>query len=186
VGKWTFVLGGVRSGKSQFALDQAKAQQNGAQVTFLASAIPFDQEMKERVKQHQAERPAEWETIEAPYNVVQPLRQLSQNQGLILWDCVTVFVSNLMIEEMGPDDSKKLDPKKVEKKILGEIEQILALKKECRADMIVVSNEVGHGVVPESESGRFFRDIAGKVNQVIAAASDHVFLITAGIPLKIK
>lgn len=184
--QWTLILGGVRSGKSRFALELIKDSKNGSKAVYLASAEVSDGEMKERIKRHQQERPSGWETVEAPRNVIEALRPLFQDKKTILWDCLTVYLGNRIYDAM--ENSKGGDGvfPELEKKITLEIEDVIKLKRDCGSHLTIVSNEVGHGVVPGSASGRFFRDLQGRLNQRLAAVCDHVYLVTAGIPQKIK
>jgi len=172
VGHITFILGGARSGKSQFAIKLAK--ENAKRVAFVASCKPLDLEMKRRITLHRKIRPTHWQTFEEPQDIVSLLKKIGDKFELILIDCLTLFISNLLLKNFK------------EVAIEGEISKILSTLKEIRTKSIIVSNEVGLGIVPKNKLGRDFRDIAGRINQLVAAKSDEVLFIVAGIPLKIK
>lgn len=188
MGRWTLVLGGARSGKSAFAVERAKQVQNGDEVVYLASGMAFDDEMKSRIARHQAERPRGWRTVEEPLRVPSALEVLGKDKRLIVWDCVTLYLNNLIFQWEQEQQEKKIKfyPPELEEAILKQVGQVAGLKKKMAADLLLISNEVGYGLVPENEVGRFFRDVAGRVNQKLAQAADEVFFVTAGIPVKIK
>lgn len=181
----TFITGGGRSGKSDFAEKRASYYN---QKIYIATALAFDDEMKHRIKEHQKTRDDSWITIEDYQNIVEDLKIKSQGRDLILLDCLTNLVSNIML--MKPDidwDTLSDDAVfKIEEEIKYELKQILDFTKKFSGDVIVVSNEVGMGLVPEYPLGRRFRDISGRMNQYIATASDEAILIVAGLPIKLK
>lgn len=166
------VLGGARSGKSRHAIEQAR--QAGGSVAFLATARAVDPDMAERIARHRAERPARWTTLEEPHDVVAAGRRAAAAHDLIVLDCATVWVANLM--ERGGDDAA----------VLAAADDLTILMRERLLTMIIVSNEVGEGVHPSTTVGRRFRDLLGSVNQRLAAAADRVTLMVAGIPLSVK
>ncbi|HBO84702.1 MAG TPA: bifunctional adenosylcobinamide kinase/adenosylcobinamide-phosphate guanylyltransferase [Deltaproteobacteria bacterium] len=163
-----FVTGGCRSGKSKYALKLAESM-NGRKL-YLATGEPFDEEMAERIKKHKKERGNNWTTIEEPINVIDAVKK-NKRCDVILLDCLTLWISNLLMK-----DSRL-------KKI---IVNLISTCKHSKANIIIVSNEVGLGIVPDNELARKFRDIIGLANQRIAAASDDVYFVVSGIPLKIK
>ena len=169
----TFVLGGCRSGKSGLALKKAEAVEAGQRI-FIATAVPFDAEMQERVRRHREERGAAWETLEVPLDLPEALVEHSRGGRVILVDCLTLWISNLLLE--------RGDPAAVEQRI-AELARVLAA---CAGPVILVANEVGFGVVPDSRLGRQFRDLAGAANQSVAACADEVIMTLAGIPIVIK
>lgn len=171
MGKLIFITGGARSGKSQHATKLAK--KFGDKVAFLATCIPSDDEMKERVKRHRNSRPKEWKTIEEPIEVTSALKNLIQFDAVII-DCITLFLTNLMMEEMSDEE------------ILSKVTNLVQVAKESDFSTVIVSNEVGSGVVPPSEMGRRFRDLAGLANQMIAQDADEVYLMVSGIPVEIN
>jgi adenosylcobinamide kinase / adenosylcobinamide-phosphate guanylyltransferase len=166
------VLGGARSGKSRHALEQAR-QLHGP-VAFVATARALDGDMAVRIARHRAERPPRWTTIEEPHDLVGACRRASRANDLVVVDCATVWVSNLM--ERGDDDMV----------VLAAADDLVKLLRERLVSVIVVSNEVGQGVHPSTELGRRFRDLLGLVNQRLAAAVDRVTLMVAGLPLTLK
>jgi adenosylcobinamide kinase / adenosylcobinamide-phosphate guanylyltransferase len=161
-----FVTGGARSGKSSFALEKAR-ELGGDDVMFVATAERSDDEMTDRIARHQLERPKTWKTVEAPREII--LSGLKSR--VVLLDCLSLFVSNLLL-----DGTK-------EEMILERIQSILESQTQT---LIVVSNEVGMGLVPEFPLGRLFRDVLGRANQVVARASTQAFFLVAGIPLRLK
>ncbi|HEY7205883.1 MAG TPA: bifunctional adenosylcobinamide kinase/adenosylcobinamide-phosphate guanylyltransferase [Methylomirabilota bacterium] len=165
------VLGGARSGKSRHALDQART---ATFVAFLATARPVDAEMAARIARHRAERPASWSTIEAPLEVVAECRRAVRSYDLIVIDCVTIWVANLM--ERGDEDVA----------VLAAADDLAKLMRERLVSLVIVSNEVGSDVHPPTALGRRFRDLVGSVNQRLAFAADRVTLMVAGIPVTVK
>ncbi len=165
-----FITGGARSGKSTFALNLARATLEP--VTFIATAQASDTEMTERIHKHQLERPREWTTIEAPIDVKTALEH-TQTRVVIL-DCLSLLVSNLMLENRS------------EPEILERIQTMIEIAHTRDLKLIVVSNEVGSGIVPEYPLGRLFRDVLGRTNQMVAAASSEAYLLVAGLSLRLK
>jgi adenosylcobinamide kinase / adenosylcobinamide-phosphate guanylyltransferase len=165
------IVGGARSGKSRFAVERLPAD---ARIVFVATAQARDEEMAKRIARHRAERPTGWSTLEAPFDLVSRLRGLDGAPDGILVDCLTLWVSNLLLR--GDRDDT----------ILGEAEALAGVIGRRRSRFILVSNEVGEGVHPETALGRRFRDLLGSVNQRIAAVCDSVVLMVAGIPLTVK
>jgi adenosylcobinamide kinase / adenosylcobinamide-phosphate guanylyltransferase len=165
-----FVTGGARSGKSTFALNLARAINES--VTFIATAQAFDEEMTERIEKHQLERPQDWTTIEASIDVKTALEQIQTR--VVILDCLSLLVSNLLLENF------------TEAKIHERIYEILEIAKTRDLKLIVVTNEVGSGIVPEYPLGRLFRDVLGRANQTVAAASSEAYLLVSGLALKLK
>jgi adenosylcobinamide kinase/adenosylcobinamide-phosphate guanylyltransferase len=180
MGEITFLLGGARSGKSSYAVDLAKDCQG--RVVYLATGVSCDEEMERRFEKHKGARPDSWETIEEPLHVEDVLRKLGESADLILLDCLGFLVTNLMLhyQSQGKDDSQ------VEDAVLGHIVDMVSIARDAELDMIIVSNEVGMGVVPDSSLGRLFRDVLGRANQMIAASADNVLFFVAGLPMKLK
>lgn len=166
----TFVLGGARSGKSRFA---ARLAARAERVVFVATAEPLDAEMRSRIARHRRSRPRSWRTVEAPRGLAAAIAAL-RGRELVLVDCLTLYVSNLVCA--GAD----------EERVLADIRRALRALARRRADAILVANEVGLGIVPASPLARRFRDLAGLVNQEVAAAADRVYIVHAGIPVRIK
>jgi adenosylcobinamide kinase/adenosylcobinamide-phosphate guanylyltransferase len=186
MGKTILITGGARSGKSTYAEKLARGTEGD--VLYIATSIPFDDEMKNRVKKHRDSRPSEWDTYEGYRSLG---RVISENGGQykgILLDCVTVMVTNLLLEYPGIDfdNAGYGDFAEVEKAINKEVEELLEGIRETDATVIIVTNELGSGIVPENLLGRVFRDIAGRVNQYIAEQCDEVYLTVCGLPLRLK
>jgi adenosylcobinamide kinase/adenosylcobinamide-phosphate guanylyltransferase len=178
-GKLIFITGGARSGKSNFA--EKMALSSGKKVTYLATGQPLDQEMADRIKKHQTKRPTGWETYEEPIEVCELVSRLGKEKEVILIDCLTLLVSNLLLRE-----KHKVGDLKREEEILLEIEKLTEIFYQVPAQIILVSNEVGMGIVPDHPLGRVYRDILGRANSIIAEKADEVFMMISGIPLKIK
>ena len=170
----TFVIGGARSGKSSFALREA-AKIEGRKA-YIATAQALDDEMTERIRKHKDERGAEWDTFEEPVKVPEIIADIKDKYSVIVLDCLTIWLSNMMCSNI--DCNTKID------------DLITVLKNSqlstLNSRLFIVSNEVGMGIVPENELARRFRDMAGFLNQKAAEIADEVYLVTAGIPTKIK
>ena len=169
----TLVLGGVRSGKSRYAQDLAARSQR---VAFVATAeCRDDEEMRAKIERHRADRPTEWTTIEEPLNLATVMRSAGQDYEVVLIDCITLFAANLL--ERYPEDAS----------ILGEcIDLLCEALQAVPCSVVLVSNEVGSGVVPAYELGRRYRDLVGEINQRVAAVADTVVVMIAGLPLVLK
>jgi adenosylcobinamide kinase/adenosylcobinamide-phosphate guanylyltransferase len=178
-GKLIFITGGARSGKSNFA--EKIALSLGKPVVYLATGQPLDKEMADRIKKHKAKRPTDWETYEEPIEVSELVSSLGREKEVILIDCLTLLVSNLLLRE-----KNKVGNPPWEEKILLEIEKLTEISYQVPAQIIIVSNEVGMGLVPDNPLGRVYRDILGRANSIIANKADQVFMMISGIPLKIK
>ena len=170
------ILGGARSGKSNYA--QEIAGQTGGRVLFCATAEALDGEMQSRIEKHRRSRPPGWETVEASRDIGRVLGQRATEYDAIIIDCITVLVANVMGDGSEAEKAESC----VSAEILGLIEVI----KRKQSNYILVSNEAGSGLVPDNRLGRVYRDELGKANQLLAAVSDEVYLLTAGIPLKLK
>ena len=174
--KWlTLVLGGVRAGKSSYAQGLAAL---GGRVLFLATAEAGDEEMTARIEAHREDRPAGWDTLEEPVDLVGALEPLLHRYDTVMLDCLTLWVSNLLLK--GPDIEA------TRKDILPEAERLLGLIQNSDTSWIVVSNEVGLGVMPPTELGRIYADELGRINQLVAAEADAVYFMAAGLPLRMK
>jgi len=172
MGKLILILGGARSGKSRYAVNWAKKFSKS--VAFIATATSPDEEMKERIKMHKSLRPRQWKVIEEGKNISAILPKLKEKYEVVLIDCLGLLISNLL--------ANNLDAKKIEAKIKKLINTILKVKLTT----IVVSNEVGSGIVPDNPLARRFRDLLGSANQMIAKKADKVILMQSGIPIIIK
>lgn len=168
------ILGGARSGKSSFA--QTLAQQRGGDnVLFIATAQVGDEEMRVRIAQHRTARPATWRTLEVPREIARTLATTPVAPVVIL-DCVTLWVSNVLLA----DENRAIET------MTREVEDLLAWYHTSTSELIIVSNEVGMGIVPDNSLARAYRDLLGTVNRKLAEAADEVFLLVAGLPVEIK
>ncbi|MBI2384539.1 MAG: bifunctional adenosylcobinamide kinase/adenosylcobinamide-phosphate guanylyltransferase [Elusimicrobia bacterium] len=168
----TLVLGGARSGKSRHAL--ALAHEHGVSVVFVATCVPRDGEMFDKVARHRLERPSGWITIEHPADLTRALDPHEGKADAALIDCLTLYLSEALIK--GEDQDS----------ILDRVERFCRYAQSSPLPIIVVSNEVGFGIVPETPLGRAFRDLAGSANQIAARLAQNVWLVAAGIPLSLK
>jgi adenosylcobinamide kinase/adenosylcobinamide-phosphate guanylyltransferase len=186
MGEMILVTGGARSGKSSLA--EGLAEERSDRVLYIATAIAFDDEMKNRIAQHRQSRPRSWDTHEGYKELHKVLSGKAAAYEAVLLDCVTVMITNLMWDH--PDmDFEHPAPEilnQVEKEIKEEFIRLLAAAKAYEGTLIMVTNELGSGLVPEHPISRGFRDIAGRINQLIAAHSHQVYLTVCGIPVKIK
>jgi adenosylcobinamide kinase / adenosylcobinamide-phosphate guanylyltransferase len=169
--KIIYVTGGARSGKSSFALQMADKYSNRV---FLATAEPFDEEMELRIDRHRKERNGAFLTMEEPVYIERILRELPEGTDVLLLDCLTVWAGNLMHHS---DTAEEIEHR------IGSFAGELS-NPPC--DMVIVSNEVGMGIVPENAMARRFRDIAGMINQRVASIADEAYFLCSGIPLKLK
>jgi adenosylcobinamide kinase / adenosylcobinamide-phosphate guanylyltransferase len=218
----TFILGGCRSGKSRFALEAA-AGMPADQRVFIATAVPFDEEMRARVARHQAERGDAWTTIEAPQNLPEAIQEYGGgSKRVVLVDCLTLWINNLLLELsesrsgfLTPSDARgrrcrplemlTTDPgcsafesacalpagviqgsETTSSLIRMRISRLIEAIESARCPVVLVSNEVGAGIVPENRLARSFRDLVGSMNQAVAACASRVFWVVAGIPVAVK
>jgi adenosylcobinamide kinase/adenosylcobinamide-phosphate guanylyltransferase len=163
------VLGGARSGKSAFA-EQLVAG-TGRTRHYVATGRAWDEEMRERIARHRLDRGEGWETHEEPIELVRQLELLNDPANVILVDCLTLWVTNLMMEE---------------RVMAEEFARLAAYLPKMSANLVIVSNEVGMGIVPENRMARDFRDHAGRLHQAVAASASEVYFVAAGLPLKMK
>lgn len=180
--KRILALGGARGGKSQFAQDLA--HQTSERVLFVATAEPLDEEMRRRIDIHRASRPQHWRTLEAFVDVGTSIRGVLGDADLVVIDCITLLVSNILTGRY--IDVEGTDYAALEKQVVDEIEALVNCMEETAASFIVVSNEVGMGLVPGSPLERSYRDALGRANQILAQYVDEVYLLVAGIPVTIK
>ncbi len=183
-----FILGGARSGKSRFAENAAKkAELQGLTITYLATAQAHDKEMSERISQHQADRPAHWQLLESPLYLAKALEQAMQSSDCILVDCLTLWLSNCLCQQ---DSEFYTQQKKALLIFLNKFisdEQAKLVKQDSQAKQIIfVSNEVGHGIVPMGVLSRQFVDQAGWLHQALAELANRVDFVMAGLPLPLK
>ena len=166
------VTGGVRSGKSSYA--QKLAESSGAKVFYIATAEALDAEMKKRINSHKRYRSKRWVTIEEPIRLVKAIDSLPAGNVTVILDCLTLFISNLI--HKGKSDTW----------IRAEISKIIQALRKKAGLSIIVTNEVGSGIVPEGKLSRRFRDLQGIINQIAAKEADRVCLLVSGIPVQIK
>ncbi len=194
-GRFYFITGGARSGKSAYAEQLAATLERA--VTYVATAEAGDPEMAERIARHRQRRPASWTTIEEPRAVADLLERIGQQDRTILIDCLTLLITNLIYQDWplqhAVDSSGEspgvLSPKltgQIEDRVLAEVRRLAEVAHSSRAQVILVSNEVGLGLVPASPEGRLFRDLAGLANQVMAARAERALLLVSGIALDLK
>ena len=176
MGRLIVVTGGSRSGKSRFAQEMAQ-RLGGTDVVFIATCQPLDDEMLERVAAHQADRPHEWATLEAPLQLAEAVRSCDATVALV--DCVTLFVTNVLLGHAG-------DHAAAEAAVTSELKRVVEIAADANLTVIAVTNEVGMGLVPEYPLGRAFRDIAGRAGQLLASNADEVYLTVLGLPLRLR
>ena len=179
MGRIILVTGGARSGKSSFAEKLALKIGDG-RAAYIATAQIFDKEMDFRIKLHQARRGDNWQTFEAPFAAEEKILAAGKNFSAILFDCVTIYISNFLCNENLDDEKFLYD------NLRGLIQRLIDAAKNSEATTIFVTNEVGGGIVPENKLARRFRDLAGLANQMLAAQADKVFLTVAGVAVDIK
>jgi adenosyl cobinamide kinase/adenosyl cobinamide phosphate guanylyltransferase len=176
--KIVLVIGGARSGKSSFVLTEALKFKG--QKAYIATGEALDDEMKERIERHKKDRDKEWNTIEEPLKISATLSGIKDKYKVIVLDCLTLWLSNILLREEDAEDS-----------IQRLIDELKRLKNTLRithhaSRLYIISNEVGMGIVPDNELARRFRDLAGYLNQKVAEIADEVYLLVTGIPVKIK
>lgn len=170
--KFIFILGGARSGKSRYAIELAKSLSR--KVAYVATCTNPDQEMTERIRLHKKSRPRHWRVVEENKDISSALHKLKNKYDVVIIDCLGLLVSNLLSDELKDDE------------IFKNVKKLVQGISNNRATIILVSNEVGSGIVPENLLARRFRDLLGLVNQMMAQKADQAILMQAGIPLEIK
>lgn len=168
----TFVIGGARSGKSSYAAQ--KAEKCGQNIAYIATCSYFDEEMQVRIAKHQQDRPKHWHTYEEFEDLAKVLSNIQHKYDAIIIDCLTLFISGFLLNDLADIE------------IENKIQNMLQVAKQTHTKIIIVSNEVGLGLHPDTPLGRRFRDLAGRVNQLTAHESDEVLFMVAGMPLIIK
>ncbi len=182
--KCVFLTGGARSGKSHFA--QKLASETSERVLFVATAEALDADMKARIEKHKKERPKAWKTLETSLNVSGQIAEHIHDVEVVLIDCLTLLVSNLMLGEGRGFSEDDISLNEVEKRVVGEVQSLIKFMSGSDAVFIIVSNEVGLGIVPENRFARIYRDLLGKVNQLVAQHADEVYFMVSSIPVKVK
>ena len=173
------ILGGARSGKSSYA--QKLAEESGKSVTFLATAQALDEEMSARIRKHQSERPQQWQTFEIPFDIASHSKEI--NSEVVILDCITLLVSNLIMQFV-EDDLVEEGP--FMKAVQKEMEELLSAIRVSNQRWIIIPNEVGLGLVPPYPLGRVYRDGLGWANQRLAKEAKRVLFMVAGIPMVVK
>ncbi len=169
----TFVTGGCRSGKSRHAQELAEAIAPSGRV-YIATCVPRDDEMRDRVRRHQADRDRSWRTVEAPVDLHDAITEQRRKAAVVLADCLTLWTTNILLN---PDEAERAE---------AHLEKLVGALSGDGCPVILVSNEVGCGIVPENALARRFRDLVGFVNQRVAAAADQVVWCVSGIPVTVK
>jgi adenosyl cobinamide kinase/adenosyl cobinamide phosphate guanylyltransferase len=169
---YTFITGGASSGKSAFALGMFGDRKR---VAFIATGVRTDADMVQRISAHRAQRPPSWETIEEPLDLISALRKADPSLEGVLIDCLTVWISNLLHME-----------KRRPQAVIEEAEEVVSLLQSQERTAVVVSNELGMGIIPASDVGREFRKIAGEVNQLFARGCEAAYLVVSGLGVKLK
>lgn len=170
--KVVFITGGARSGKSRLA--ESLAEGFGTPLCYIATGEARDEEMAVRIAAHRARRGNGWQTVEEPIRLMEALKAVEGRFQAVLVDCVTLWLTNLLLSHEDAD------------RALAEVQALAALLPELTIPIVLVSNEVGMGIVPDNSLARSFRDLAGTANQTLAAAADEVYVTFSGIPLKLK
>ena len=177
------ITGGARSGKSYFA--QELALKSGKPVLFVATAVAGDEEMRQRIEEHQRTRPPAWSTLEVTTHVGDKIRQKIAGAQVVIVDCITLLVSNIVsryIDQTG----EQIDTSLVKKEVASEISELAECINGIDTSFIVVTNEVGMGLVPDNQMGRLYRDLLGKANRLLAQQADEVYLMVDGLAVPIK
>ncbi|MFC1897409.1 bifunctional adenosylcobinamide kinase/adenosylcobinamide-phosphate guanylyltransferase [Chloroflexota bacterium] len=177
------ITGGARSGKSHFA--QELAQGLGKPVLFVATAVAGDEEMKQRIEEHQRARPVTWTTLEVTTQVGNQISQKIGEAQVVIVDCITLLINNIF-SRYNDQTGEKVGASLIEEKVTSEINELVECINRIDASFILVTNEVGMGLVPANAMGRLYRDLLGKANQLLAQGVDEVYLMVAGLPVQIK
>lgn len=181
-----FITGGARSGKSSFAEQLARGLNKT--TTYIATAQVLDREMENRIQKHKERRPSTWKTLEAPYALPRAILDCKDQAEVLLIDCLTLFLSNLLtkqIGQLGVEDNPVI-PEELETLLLAKVEELIDAIHQFSKTVILVSNEVGSGIVPLYHSARAYRDVVGRANQRLAAVAHRAFLVVAGLPMELK
>ena len=181
----TFIIGAARSGKSAYAVELATKL--GAPTLFVATAEAIDPEMRARIRRHRASRPRGWGTLEAPLEFAGRIASEADPGSTVIIDCLTVWLGNLLEQHVRDANApKESESEGARRQALEELELVCRLPGARQLRLIVISNEVGAGLVPPYPLGRIYRDLLGEINQVVARCADTVLLLVAGLPLELK
>ena len=179
MGQITLLLGGARSGKSSYA--QRLAEEAGKSVTYLATAQALDDEMATRIKKHRSERPSHWQTLEIQLNIAAHVGEIRSD--LVILDCMTLLTTNLLMQFVTDD---MVDEAPFTGAVYWEVADLLSAIRTGTQEWIIISNEIGLGLVPPYQMGRVYRDLLGWTNQHLASEADKVIFLVAGIPMVVK
>jgi adenosylcobinamide kinase/adenosylcobinamide-phosphate guanylyltransferase len=177
------IIGGARSGKSHFARELGL--KSAQPVLFVATAVAGDEEMRQRIEEHKKSRPIAWSTLEVTTHIGNQIRQKIGKAQTVIVDCITLLVNNIFNQYSDPA-GELIDVPLIEKEVMAEIDELVDCINQVKARFIIVSNEVGLGLVPDNRIGRLYRDLLGRANQVLAQCVDEIYLMAAGIPVLIK
>ena len=181
--KIILLLGGARSGKSYYAQELAK--KTAGKVLFVATAEAGDEDMRLRIEKHKQGRPADWRTLEATTDIGNRIQDEIEDEQMVIIDCITLLVSNIF-GRYNEQQFETIEDSILEKQVISEINQLLKCLKTLDSSFIIISNEVGLGLVPGNRMGRLYRDFLGRANQMLAQNADEVYFMVAGIPLRVK
>lgn len=185
MGRIIFVTGGARSGKSTFA--EKYCIENGENLGYIATAEALDEEMKDRIKKHRIQRGNNWSTYEKPLKIEACITEIMNSHQCVLLDCITMYISNIMFKDNLDFENISVEKtNEIELEITNSILEILNRTKAAKGDLVLVSNEVGLGIVPDNKLSRIYRDYVGRANQVCAKYADEVYFVVSSIPMKIK
>lgn len=183
--KVILVTGGARSGKSSFAEQLCKDRNNN--TAYIATSIPFDDEMKDRVKKHKESRPQNWKTYEIYKDIYSIIEDISKSHETVILDCVTLLVNNLMFtHDIDIENATQDEINELEKYIKEQVNKLIEEIRKTELYFVAVTNELGMAVVPANKLSRVYTDIVGRINQQIATQSDEVYFVVSSIPMKIK
>ena len=177
------IIGGARSGKSSFAAKLAPKLSEP--VLFVATAEAGDEEMKHRIEEHQRQRPADWCTLEVTTHIGSHIRRKIGGTRVVVVDCITLLVNNIF-NQYSDQSGEQIDARLIEEKLVAEMNELVECINQVDASFIIVTNEVGLGLVPADKVSRLYRDLLGKANQILAEHADEVYLMVAGLPVQIE
>jgi len=177
------IIGGAGSGKSHFA--QELAPKLGEAVLFVATAVAGDEEMRQRIEEHKRKRPAVWSTLEVTTQVGSQILEKIGDAQVVIVDCITLLVNNIF-SQYSDQTGEQIDAPLIEKRLMAEVGELIEGINRLDASFIIVTNEVGLGLVPANRLGRLYRDLLAKANRMLVQAADEVYLMVAGLPVPIK
>ncbi len=176
------IIGGARSGKSHFA--QELARKSGKPVLFVATALAGDEEMRQRIEEHKRARPADWSTLEVTSHIGSQISQKIGKAKVVIVDCITLLVNNIL-GQYSHQTGKRINVSVIERELLAEINELVDCTNRVDSGFIIVTNEVGLGLVPANRMGRVYRDLLGRANQILAKHADKIYLMVAGVPVPV-